>query len=80
MFGEWQRPSMDTTGAVVQAGDPTVVEGSSDRCPILSVRGCNVGVNEYTLRVEGDNGVMIGVAEAGCDVNTKMYRQVNRSV
>jgi hypothetical protein len=66
----------DTEGRI-NAASPEVMEGDSDWRPCLSVQGGKKGVLKYVLRIEGHNGVAIGVAEPDCDVTKMIANEVH---
>ena len=66
----------DTTGRLSDA-NPSVMEGDSDWRPCLSVQGGSKGVLKYVVRIEGHNGVAVGVAEPDCDVTKMIANEVH---
>ena len=64
----------------MQQGRPAVMAGYSDFRPYLGSRSCSIGKHEWVVRLEGDNYVMVGVAEEDCDLKTGMHNQVSALV
>lgn len=67
----------DDTNGRINATNPKVMEGDSDWRPCLSVQGGNKGVLKYVVRVEGNSGVAVGVAEPDCDVTKMIANEVS---
>jgi phosphoribosyl-AMP cyclohydrolase len=67
----WNLERSYDNGSIVQRPDLDSVVGDSGSKPILGDLVCSSGVHVWRLRVEGSNGVFLGVARSTADASTE---------